>query len=72
MSLMTSCIECRLSKMIAASGYRFVNSGAMAAVMGIWYGNVRGGSCSICQNRATVPRTPACRSAAFFPTTSGS
>ena len=59
MSLTTSCIECRLSKMIAASGKRRANVGAIAAVMGIWYGREVIGSRSICQNRATVARTPA-------------
>ena len=72
MSLTTSCMECRLSKMIAASGNRFANSGAMAAVIGIWYGRVRVGSFNICQNRATVARTPAWRASLVVPTSNGS
>ncbi len=46
-SEITSCIACRLSKMIAISGYRRENSGATAAVMGMIVGMLRGGSISI-------------------------
>ena len=36
MSETTSCMECRLSKMMAASGKRAANIGDTAAVIGIW------------------------------------
>ncbi len=68
----TSCIMCRLSKMIAISGYRSAKVGATAAVIGIRYGMVSGAFSSICQKRATVPRTSACRSSGVSPSISGS
>ena len=72
MSDTTSCMEWRLSKMIAASGNRVANAGATAAVIGIWYGSAVGAPSTICQNRATVARTPACFAATVLPTSSGS
>ena len=36
MSDTTSCMECKLSKMMAASGKRAAKAGATAAVIGIW------------------------------------
>ena len=72
MSETTSCIECRLSKMIAASGYRVAKVGETAAVIGMMRGIPFGGFSSICQNRATAATTPVCRSACVLPVSSGS
>ncbi len=72
MSDTTSCMPCRLSKMIAASGNRAAKTGATAAVIGIACGIERGGSSSICRKRATAASTPIRFASGDSPVTSGS
>ena len=58
--------------MMASSGKRAVNAGAMAGLIGMTYGSEAGGTSSMRRKRASASATPACLASRVRPVTSGS